>query len=147
MKILKFHKAFWHKHPSYLTEGEESWPKCELYVNYSESLERDGGKRRVTMTATFTLFNGNIGKIIGCERFSCLKKLLKVICYVKWFIQNLKASLNFWEGISVFSGKLIMKKMNEARFYWCKYEEDFIISENFLRKTSILLIKYYNRSW
>ena len=88
-KKLKFDEMLWCKGPSYLSEGEESWPVSELDGSFSEGLEVNDERRGVVVATTLSVFERSVCKIIDCERFSSLEKLLKVTCYVKRFLYEI----------------------------------------------------------
>ena len=70
----------------------------------------------------------NICCVIGCERCSSLEKLLKVTCFVKRFVRNLKSKVRRGECLEEYL------KLN-----WCKYEQSFLVKEKHFEKQKLVL--------
>ena len=88
-KIPKFEEVLWWKGPSFICEGEDEWPKSEC--GDASDLNQDMGKVLIMPAFSPVSVQGNICCDIDCERYSSLEKLLKVTCFEKKFLRNLKA--------------------------------------------------------
>ena len=68
----------------------------------------------------------SIGKIIGCKRFSNLKKLLIVSALVLRFVWNIKCVLTGKERVG---GEITLLEVRNSESEWLKSEQHFIIQE------------------
>ena len=73
-----------------------------------------------------------IGKVITIEKFSCLKKLLRVTGYVLRFVRNLRRCLDGKEKVI---GELVAKDLEEAERVWLIHEQVFIVNDSSFEKT------------
>ena len=136
-KKLKFDSVLWWKGPLFLSEGEEKWPRSELN-DISENIELNQETGEVLVATSFTSesVERNVCNVIDCERYGSLEKLLKVTCFVKRFIRNLKAKIGRGDCLE---GDLSVDEMNEAKFDWCRYEQSFIIKDKHFEKQKLSL--------
>ena len=82
--------------------------------DYGEALDLNQQVGEVLIVATFSSISveGNIYCGIDCERYSSLEKWFKVTCFVKRFVQNLKARVGHGECLEQ---DLTVTELNEAR--------------------------------
>ena len=98
-------------------------------------LNQEMGEILITPAFSSVSVEGNICCVIDCETYSSLEKLLKVKCFVKIFVRNLKVRVGRGERLEEY---LTVAKLNEAKLGWCKYEQSFIVKEKHFEKQFIL---------
>ena len=69
------------------------------------------------------------------SRFRLLQKLLRVTCYVSWFVENLKIILGMIGKVC--SGKISTEEMDSSIKLWIKHEQLFS-----QRETSFIKMKH-----
>ena len=82
-----------------------------------------------------------IGKVITVEKFSCLKKLLRVTGYVLRFVRNLRRCLDGKEKVS---GELVPEDLEEAERLWLIHEQVFIMNDSSFEKRKVSLNLFYD---
>ena len=99
-KKMKFEEVWSWKGPSVLCEEEEVWPRSELSSDCRDPLDLNQEMGKVLIAPAFSSVSveGNICCVIDCESYSSLEKLLKVICFMKRYVRNLKARLDVVNG-------------------------------------------------
>ena len=75
----------------------------------ASDLNQDMGEVLIAPTFSSVSIEGNICCLIDCESYSKIEKLLKVTCFVKRLVQNLKARVGLNECL-------------EERFDGCRIE-------------------------
>ena len=132
-KKLKSEEVLWWKGPSFLRERKEVWARSELTRDYGDALDfnQQVGEVLIAPTSSSVSVEGNICCVIDCERYSSLENLLKVTCFVKRFIRNLKARVGRGECLEE---DLMVAELNAAKIDWCKYKQSFIVKERYFEK-------------
>ena len=104
--------------------------------DYGDALDLNQQVGEVLIVPTFSSVSveGNICCVIDCERYSSLEKLLKVTCFVKRFVRNLKARDGRGECLKE---DLTVAKLNEAELDWCKHKQSFIVKEKILKNKNL----------
>ena len=82
-----------------------------------------------------------IGKVITVEKFSCLKKLLRVTGYVLRFVRNLRRCLDGKEKVI---GELVPEDLEEAEGLWLIHEQVFIVNDSSFEKRKVSLNLFYD---
>ena len=73
-------------------------------------------------------------KVITIEKFSCLKKLLRVTGYVSRFVINLRRCLDGKEKVI---GELVAEDLEEAERLWLSHEQTFIVNNSSFEKRKV----------
>ena len=63
--------------------------------------------------------NGGIGEVIDCSKFGSLEKLLRMTCFVRRFVLNLKAKQMGSQGLQ---GSLSVAEMEKSEVLGLRYE-------------------------
>jgi hypothetical protein len=106
----------WWSGPSWLKGNPTDWPSLVTAVPTLESKVEQKKYFSVSLLInTDSLFG--ICNLISLERFSCLKRLLRVTAWVKRFISNLKRKKLGKEGVS---GTLEASELKSAELAWVK---------------------------
>ena len=115
------------------------WPRSELNSNYVDVLDLNQQVGEVLIAPAFSSVSveGNLCCVIDCERYSSLEKVLKVTCFVKRFVRNLKAKVG---RAKCLEEDLTVAELNEAKLDWCKYEQSFIVKEKHFEKQKLEFI-------
>ena len=124
----------WFHGPSFLQLPENEWPTLGKTVENSRDIEfsEEGGDINALWNSV-SLEEG-IGKVITLEKFSCLKKLLKVTGYVLRFVRNLCRCLDGKEKII---GELGVEDLEEAERLWLIHKQTFIVSHSNFEKGKV----------
>ena len=80
-------------------------------------------------------------KVITIEKFSCLKKLLRVTGYVSRFVRNLRRCLDGKEKVI---GELVAEDLGEAERLWLSHEQTFIVNNSSFEKRKVSLNLFYD---
>jgi hypothetical protein len=86
----------WWQGPTFLQQPEDQWPNCptvEPDAALSEVVKNQPAITHSLVTKRSESSPPDITKIINCEDFSSLTRLLRVTAYVLRFIRNIKKSL------------------------------------------------------
>ena len=114
------------------------WLRSELISDCGGALDlnQEMGDLLIASAYSSVSVEGNICCVINFERYSSLQKLLKVTCFVKGFVRNLKAGVGLGECLEE---DLTVAELNEAKHHWCKYEQSFIVKEKYFEKQKLAL--------
>ena len=101
-----------------------------------QSFLRPGGvsEKQKAETVLFTVSEKafGIGEVMDNSQFRSLQKLLRVTCYVRWFVENLKVILG--KVGNVCSGEISVEEMDSSIKLWIKHEQLFLQEEtNFIK--------------
>ena len=90
--------------------------------DYGDALDLNQQVGEVLIAPAFSSVSveGNICCVVDCERYSSLEKLLKVTCFVKRFVRNLKARVGRGECLEE---DLMVVKLNEAKLDWFELDK------------------------
>ncbi|CAB4007703.1 Hypothetical predicted protein, partial [Paramuricea clavata] len=114
--ITELKNDLWWSGPSWLKGNPTDWPSLVTAVPTLESKVEQKKSFSVNLLInTDSLFG--ICNLISLERFSCLKRLLRVTAWVKRFISNLKRKKLGKEGVS---GALEASELKSAELAWVK---------------------------
>ena len=131
-KKLKFREVLCWKGSSFLCEGEEVWPRSELSSDCGDVLDLNQKMGEVLIASPFSSVSveGNICCVIDCERYSSLENLLKVRCFAKRFVRNLKARVGCGECLAE---DLTVAQLNEAKLDCCNMNKVLLLKRNILK--------------
>ena len=83
----------------------------------------------------------SVGEMIDCEKCSSLEKLLRVTCFVRRFILNLKAKVR---GEKLLEGELSTLEIENSEVLWLKCEQQFLVNGEGLEKIKHSLNLFYD---
>ena len=131
----------WFHGPSFLQLPESEWPTFDKIVENSRDIafNEEGGDINVLLNSV-SLEEG-IGKVITIEKFSCLKKLLRVTGYVLRFVRNLRRCLDGKEKVI---GELVPEDLEETERLWLIHEQVFIVNDSSFEKRKVSLNLFYD---
>ena len=111
--------------------------------DYGDALDLNQQVGEVLIAPAFSSVSveGNLCCVIDCERYSSLEKVLKVTCFVKRFVRNLKAKVG---RAKCLEEDLTVAELNEAKLDWCKYEQSFIVKEKHFEKQKLALNLFHD---
>ena len=66
-----------------------------------------------------------VGEVIDCEKYSSLEKLMRVTCFVRRFILNLKTKVR---GENLLEGEWTTLEIENSEVLWLKYEQQFVVN-------------------
>ena len=72
-----------------------------------------------------------IGEVIDCSKFRSLEKLLRVTCFVRRFVLNLKAKKKGSHGLQ---GTLSVAEMEKSEVLWLRYEQCIVVQAGTFEK-------------
>ena len=118
----------WWKGPDFLQFENTDMP-CHGFLRVGEVSEKQ--------KAETVLFAGSekafgIGEVMDNSRFTSLQRLLRVICYVRRFLENLKVILG--KVGKVCSGEISAEEMESSIKLWIKHEQLFLRRETIFFK-------------
>ena len=105
----------WWEGPQWLSEGRENWPKQEVSLESSEEVECE--RKKVNVLAAAVEYPQGISSVIDINKYSTLKRLLRVTAFVLRFVQNLKAKR---EGKLLNVAMLNAQEIQKAECEWIK---------------------------
>ena len=104
----------WWKGPQWLSEGKHCWPKG-LILEDSEEVKSE--KKKVNVLIAVTETPTGVSQMIDINKYSTLRKLLRVTTWVKRFVDNLKARK---EGKDLNVEGLSAQEITSAEKLWIK---------------------------
>ena len=129
-ELLNIGENFTWKHgPHWLSQDENSWPKDLKIVDTEESMtetkifHRKGFKNELNLKVSGKRAENYISSIINPEKFSRLKRLLRVTAYVKRFIYNAR------NPTKKKFGDLEIEDVREAEKLWVKDMQGTLIKD------------------
>ena len=121
--------SLWFSGPEFLTRDEEGWPKCPAR-NPSESDEvlREVVKQPSNVVRSLVTNEvqqrpvADLSKIIDVDRYSSMKKLLRVTAYILRFINALKRAQQRTRPVNEppVSDQLTAEEVKKAQLLWIK---------------------------
>ena len=66
-----------------------------------------------------------VREVVDCEKYSSLEKLLRVTCFVRRFVFNLKTKVR---GENLLKGELSTLEIENSEVLWLKYEQQFVVN-------------------
>ena len=103
----------WWKSPAWLIEAESSWPAEKSILPTNESKEEEK-KTAVNVLATNANALQGVEYFIEMRKFSSIRRLLRVIAWVKRFCFNVRKRHKSDRK----SGTLTLKEMRESEYEW-----------------------------
>ena len=118
--------TLWWRGCYWLQRGEEAWPK-KFYPEDSTEVKKES--REVNAVLSVAQEIKQVGDVIDSNRFSSLRKLLRVTAFVKRFIGNLRIHR---KGEELISDELTAEELRNAEIDWIKdAQQDMKSRENF----------------
>ncbi|XP_065063348.1 uncharacterized protein LOC135689914 [Rhopilema esculentum] len=112
--ILRDSRLWW-EGPHWLSMGKEYWPKSFTLEDSPEIMEEK--RKTVNVTAVIEQNRLSVTEIIEVDKFSSLKKLLRVTARVIRFVTNLRSAR---EGKILKLGELDSEEVSRAERIWIK---------------------------
>ncbi|XP_065062455.1 uncharacterized protein LOC135689235, partial [Rhopilema esculentum] len=112
--ILRDSRLWW-EGPHWLSMGKEYWPKSFTLEDSPEIMEEK--RKTVNVTAVIEQNRLSVTEIIEVDKFSFLKKLLRVTARVIRFVTNLRSAR---EGKILKLGELDSEEVSRAERIWIK---------------------------
>ena len=131
----------WFHEQSFLQLPESQWPTLGKSFENSRDIafSEEGGDINVLLNSV-SLEEG-IRKVITIEKFSCLKKLLRVTGYVLRFVRNLRRCLDGKEKVI---GELVAEDLEEAERLWLSHEQVLFVNDSSFEKRKVSLNLFYD---
>ena len=108
---LKSDRLWW-EGPQWLTGGVGSWPSISLV---GESMEMSEERKKDVTVMTVSEEPIGLSQVMNLNRYSTLRKILRITAYVCRFINNLKKKLANEE---IKFGKVEVEKTEKAELQW-----------------------------
>ena len=121
--------SLWFSGPEFLAKDKQEWPKCPTSnPSESDNVLREAVKQPPTIVRSLLANElklravSDLSKIIDMERYSSLRKLLRVTAYVLRFINTIKKSRENKRPMHdlAVSEQLTIEEMKEAELLWIK---------------------------
>ena len=129
---LKNNELWWNG-PPWLRKGKENWP-TGLKLEDSDEVKREKKKTNVLIAVAEN--PSGVSRVIDINRYSTLRRLVRVTALVMRFVENVKAKK---EGRSVNVEKLSVIEIASAERLWIKEVQSTIVQNSSFRKTKIHL--------
>ena len=118
-------ESLWYNGPEFLVKSEDSWPKCpatsqiESKEVLQEIVKQPANVVRSLVTNNAQSSGLDLRKVVKVDRFSSLKKLLRVTAYVMRFINALKTKQGGQSANSI-PKELSASEVKLAELMWVK---------------------------
>jgi len=119
----------WWKGPQWLSEGKHYWPKG-LTLEDSEEVKSE--KKKVNVMVAVAETPTGVSQVIDINKYSTLRKLLRVTAWVKRFVDNLKARK---EGKDLNVEGLSAQEITSAEKLWIKDVQSTMAQDLSFKKT------------
>ena len=119
----------WWKGPQWLRKGKQFWPKG-LILEDSEEVKSE--KKKVNVMVAMTETPIGVSQVIDINKYSTLRKLLRITAWVKRFVENLKAKK---EGKNLNVESLNAKEITSAEKLWIKDVQSTLTQSSSFKKT------------
>ena len=90
-------------------------------------------RKKTAAVMTVTREKSGVHSIIEIERYSSLRKLLRVTAYVKRFIENIKRKK---AGVEMKVGRIEVDEIRKAEMIWIKNVQETLVDSPNYRKMS-----------
>ena len=118
--------TLWWRGPYWLQRGEEALPE-KFYPEDSTEVKKERSEVNVVLSVTQEI--KQVRDVIDSNRFSSLRKLLRVTAYLKRFIGNIRLHR---KGEELISDELTAEELRNAEITWIKdAQQDMKSRENF----------------
>ena len=131
--IKLVNNSLWWNGPNFFITEQLEIPNQHNFMTIGDTEKQNDV---VTVTMVEEKIGGGIGEVIGCSKFGLLENLLRVTCFVRQFVLNLKAKQIWNQGLQ---GSLLVVEMANSEVLWLRYEQHIVVQGDTFEKVKHLL--------
>ena len=131
--IKLVNNSLWWNGPNFFITEQLEIPNQDNFMTIGDTEKQNDV---VTVTIVEEKIGGGIGEVIGCSKFGLLENLLRVTCFVRQFVLNLKAKQIWNQGLQ---GSLLVVEMANSEVLWLRYEQHIVVQGDTFEKVKHLL--------
>ena len=125
--------SLWWNGPNFFITEQLEIPNQDNFMTIGDTEKQNDV---VTVTMVEEKIGGGIGEVIGCSKFGLLENVLRVTCFVRQFVLNLKAKQIWNQGLQ---GSLLVVEMANSKVLWLRYEQHIVVQGDTFEKVKHLL--------